>query len=120
MFWGARLGCTTLTANRTGIKATVKEIDLRQRVVVFGDGEAVDVRENAADAMDNTRGGVQSLTTSTGISGATIWIINPGSLAGGMRSSSDSASDIWHSRFSPPVLRMESIIASTTYNAISE
>ncbi|ESK95966.1 hypothetical protein Moror_7478 [Moniliophthora roreri MCA 2997] len=96
MLWGARLGWTTLTANRTSVKAIVKEINLRQRVVVFGDGEVVDVRESV-DAVDDTRDSVESLTTPTGISKAAIWIIDPRSLAEGMRSDSDSAPDIWRS-----------------------
>ncbi|KAK7037794.1 hypothetical protein VNI00_010755 [Paramarasmius palmivorus] len=96
MLWGARLGWTTLTANRTSVKAIVKEINSRQRVVVFGDGEVVDVREKSD--TDELREALQSISVAdTASATAAIWIIDPRSLAEGMRSDSEEAPEIWRS-----------------------
>lgn len=61
LLWGAQLGWTTLTANRTSIKAIVREMTTR--------------RANVVGASDAT---VQGDT-------AAIWVVDPRSLAEGLR-----------------------------------
>ncbi|KAJ3852605.1 hypothetical protein EV368DRAFT_40632 [Lentinula lateritia] len=65
--WGSALGWTTLTANRTSVKAVVKEINARARVEMF------EMFMGASTTLD---------------SAAAIWIIDPRSLAEGMRADS--------------------------------
>ncbi|KAJ3863205.1 hypothetical protein EV359DRAFT_43555 [Lentinula novae-zelandiae] len=65
--WGSALGWTTLTANRTSVKAIVKEINARARVEMFEMFMGASTTPNAA---------------------AAIWIIDPRSLAEGMRADS--------------------------------
>ncbi|KAF9256023.1 hypothetical protein L218DRAFT_937072 [Marasmius fiardii PR-910] len=100
MLWGARLGWSTLTANRTSVKAIVKEMNSRSRAIVFGDGE---VLHGEADNLFNTspgrpNGALEYPDGSDPIRlKAAIWIIDPRSLAEGMRSDTESAPDIWRS-----------------------
>ncbi|KAJ8083187.1 hypothetical protein PM082_009056 [Marasmius tenuissimus] len=93
MLWGARLGWSTLTANRTSVKAIVKEMNSRSRAVVFGDGEVLNA------VQDSPFGGNpgQLNGDASHHSKAAIWIIDPRSLAEGMRSDTDAAPDIWQS-----------------------
>ncbi|KAH7881658.1 uncharacterized protein C8R40DRAFT_1031760 [Lentinula edodes] len=65
--WGSALGWTTLTANRTSVKAIVKEINARARVEMFEMFMGASTTPNAA---------------------AAIWIVDPRSLAEGMRADS--------------------------------
>ncbi|KAK0219684.1 hypothetical protein EDD85DRAFT_960873 [Armillaria nabsnona] len=66
MLWGARLGWTTLTANRTSVRAILKEIEVRRKAA-----ESDAVQEELVEGAD-----------------AAIWIVDPRSLAEGMRSDS--------------------------------
>ncbi|KAK0447048.1 hypothetical protein EV421DRAFT_1706798 [Armillaria borealis] len=69
MLWGARLGWTTLTANRTSVRAILKEMEVRRTVAAAAaEGDAVEESVESADAA--------------------IWIVDPRSLAEGMRSDS--------------------------------
>ncbi|SJL10638.1 uncharacterized protein ARMOST_14029 [Armillaria ostoyae] len=69
MLWGARLGWTTLTANRTSVRAILKEMEVRRTVAAAAaEGGAVEELVESADAA--------------------IWIVDPRSLAEGMRSDS--------------------------------
>ncbi|KAJ3930724.1 MAG: hypothetical protein NXY57DRAFT_1039777 [Lentinula lateritia] len=102
--WGSALGWTTLTANRTSVKAIVKEINARARVEMFEMFMGASTTPNAA-VMSAENGGVLSVNTGPSpsssspshgaelVSGpnhlkAAIWIIDPRSLAEGMRADS--------------------------------
>lgn len=126
--WGSQLGWTTLTANRTSVKAIVKEINARARVEMFEDafamngplGGAVGV-DDVSSASSSSSPGSGVLQTSTSAAAqdsdagvesdmkvggdvgsttrnsapnlkAAIWIIDPRSLAEGMRA--DSVDDL--------------------------
>jgi hypothetical protein len=62
MLWGAALGWTTLTTNRSSVKTLIKEM------------------------KRSTGGGVLTYESPSGESKGSIWIVNPRSLAEGMRS----------------------------------
>lgn len=64
MLCGAARGWTTLTANRASVKVMLREVKTR--------GFGVDVRSRGADAVDHAA--------------AALWVIDPRSLAEGMRS----------------------------------
>lgn len=66
MLWGARLGWTTLTANRTSVRAILKEMEVRRKAA-----ESRTVQEESTERAD-----------------AALWIVDPRSLAEGMRSDS--------------------------------
>ncbi|KAK0224063.1 hypothetical protein IW262DRAFT_871822 [Armillaria fumosa] len=66
MLWGARLGWTTLTANRTSVRAVLKEMEVRRKAAESGA-----VQEESVEGAD-----------------AALWIVDPRSLAEGMRSDS--------------------------------
>ncbi|KAK0484532.1 hypothetical protein IW261DRAFT_1667877 [Armillaria novae-zelandiae] len=66
MLWGARLGWTTLTANRTSVRAILKEMEVRRKAA-----ESSPVQEEPVESAD-----------------AALWIVDPRSLAEGMRSDS--------------------------------
>lgn len=63
MLWGARLGWTTLTANRTSVRAILKEMEVRRNAT-----EGDSVQEESVESAD-----------------AALWIVDPRSLAEGMR-----------------------------------
>jgi hypothetical protein len=63
--WGAELGWTTLTANKTSIKAILREMKLASRLDGIGGIAETEINE------DNK---------------AALWIIDPRSLAEGMSS----------------------------------
>ncbi|KAJ3723754.1 hypothetical protein C8R42DRAFT_578377 [Lentinula raphanica] len=67
--WGSALGWTTLTANRTSVKAIVKEINARAKVEISSEEE-----KGSAESSNSLK--------------AAIWIIDPRSLAEGMRTES--------------------------------
>lgn len=73
MLWGATLGWTTLTANRTSVKAILREMAGRERNNARGA-----VLSGEAPQSDEVLVGH---TTST----AAIWLVDPRSLAEGMR-----------------------------------
>ncbi|KAJ3904627.1 hypothetical protein F5879DRAFT_954119 [Lentinula edodes] len=102
--WGSALGWTTLTANRTSVKAIVKEINARARVEMFEMFMGASTTPNAA-VMSAENGGVLSVNTGPSPSSsstchgaelvpgpnqlkAAIWIVDPRSLAEGMRADS--------------------------------
>ncbi|KAK0205490.1 hypothetical protein DFS33DRAFT_1258434 [Desarmillaria ectypa] len=70
MLWGARLGWTTLTANRTSVRAILKETEVRRKAAAAA-AESGPVEEESVESAD-----------------AAIWIVDPRSLAEGMRSDS--------------------------------
>lgn len=77
MLWGAELGWTTLTANKTSVKAILREMRAaRIAGRLDGGGSAV------AGGVGSTRGGGSGGETKR----AAIWIVDPRSLAEGMRS----------------------------------
>ncbi|KAG7095912.1 hypothetical protein E1B28_006597 [Marasmius oreades] len=103
MLLGARLGWTTLTANRTSVKAIVKEMNSRSRAIVFGDGEVLNGEQDDLfnlhsggpnDDQGQHKAGSEDIDCSIK-SKAAIWIIDPRSLAEGMRSDTETAPDIW-------------------------
>jgi hypothetical protein len=74
LLWGAELGWTTLTANKSGVKAILRELKAaRMSGKVTYEPEAVGMYER--DVCEK----------------AAIWIVDPRSLAEGMRSDNDSA-----------------------------
>ncbi|KAJ3980450.1 hypothetical protein F5890DRAFT_696042 [Lentinula detonsa] len=99
--WGAALGWTTLTANRTSVKAIVKEMNARARIIMF---ERY-VGTSATSDLAGVPVGNSGLSTTVSINSpdkqllteevevgersdplkAAIWIIDPRSLAEGMR-----------------------------------
>ncbi|KAF9060266.1 hypothetical protein BDP27DRAFT_1339931, partial [Rhodocollybia butyracea] len=97
--WGSALGWTTLTANRTSVKAIVKEINARARVEMFEMYVAAseskpltDGPSSVSDVKDACGGlkveGVSNNDTNSSQSKAAIWVIDPRSLAEGMRADS--------------------------------
>ncbi|KAJ3991635.1 hypothetical protein F5050DRAFT_1898468 [Lentinula boryana] len=102
--WGAALGWTTLTANRTSVKAIVKEINARARIEMFeryvGTSATSDLaRVPVGNSGLSTTASINSpdkplLTEEVGAGNrsdplkAAIWIIDPRSLAEGMRADS--------------------------------
>lgn len=70
LLWGARLGWTTLTANRTSVRAILKETEGRRKAAAAA-AEGGVVEEESVESVD-----------------AAIWIVDPRSLAEGMRSDS--------------------------------
>jgi hypothetical protein len=72
MLWGAQLGWTTLTANKTSVKALLREIKTARVAGRLAEDPAV--QENKGERREN----------------AAIWIVDPRSLAEGVRSSSFS------------------------------
>ncbi|KAL0569827.1 hypothetical protein V5O48_012136 [Marasmius crinis-equi] len=93
MLSGARLGWTTLTANRTSVKAIVREMAGRERVVVFGDGEVLGGAGGGGWVGDE--GQREEDEDEDGKANAAIWIIDPRSLAEGMRSDSEGVPEVW-------------------------
>ncbi|KAE9404314.1 hypothetical protein BT96DRAFT_935693 [Gymnopus androsaceus JB14] len=99
--WGSRLGWTTLTANRTSVKAIVKEINARAKVEMFEDAFGVGVNgivngvSSSSSAMTPTptAGDVSVSDEATANLRAAIWIIDPRSLAEGMRADSVDVDD---------------------------
>ncbi len=69
LLWGAKRGWTTITANRTSVRAVVKEVGRGTLGGLGGSLDTAGVRQ-AADAEER----------------AAIWIVDPRSLAEGMRS----------------------------------
>lgn len=67
MLWGAKLGCTTLTANRTSVKAMLREMNARRAKSVHSSEHS----DLAGESETRT---------------AAIWLVDPRSLAEGMRS----------------------------------
>ncbi|KAF9071438.1 hypothetical protein BDP27DRAFT_1419014 [Rhodocollybia butyracea] len=97
--WGSALGWTTLTANRTSVKAIVKEINARARVEMFEmyvaasePKPSADGPSSVSDVKDACGGlkveGVSNNDTNSSQSKAAIWVIDPRSLAEGMRADS--------------------------------
>jgi len=70
MLWGAIRGWTTLTANRTSVKAILKEMKAVKRGVSWD--HAID--EGGKDMTDEEQSAV-----------AALWVVDPRSLAEGMR-----------------------------------
>ncbi|KAJ2919750.1 hypothetical protein MD484_g752, partial [Candolleomyces efflorescens] len=75
MLWGAELGWTTLTANRTSVKAILKEMDIAR---LIGKLDGLDI---GADAVDETASAGDSDRVDPGVQEAAIWIVDPRSLA---------------------------------------
>ncbi|KAF5371256.1 hypothetical protein D9758_004239 [Tetrapyrgos nigripes] len=110
--WGARLGWTTLTANRTSVKAIVKEVGARRRFLealqidggtVTGTSVEDGAGAGAAEKRDDNYSNLGLLGTGGEGQGrsrdpsharqnqmAAIWIVDPRSLAEGMRADLDS------------------------------
>ncbi|KAJ3767079.1 hypothetical protein FB446DRAFT_352663 [Lentinula raphanica] len=113
--WGSALGWTTLTANRTSVKAIVKEINARAKVEMFeaftstngsvatagSNEESPHVSNGQADASVSVAASLKSSdhgassseeqkgsAESSNSLKAAIWIIDPRSLAEGMRTES--------------------------------
>ncbi|KAJ2930649.1 hypothetical protein H1R20_g6449, partial [Candolleomyces eurysporus] len=78
MLWGAELGWTTLTANRTSVKAILKEMNIAK---LIGKLDGLDI----GDAVEETEvAGAAKASSSSGDPGAqeaAIWIVDPRSLA---------------------------------------
>jgi len=74
--WGSTLGWTTLTANRSSIKAIVREV--RKRIPSRDDGPAVGV--NGEDLNGGAKVAAADLSDVT----MAVWIMSPRSLAEGM------------------------------------
>jgi hypothetical protein len=74
MLWGAELGWTTLTANKTSVKAILREIKAAKIAGRLGEDSSVDTALGEAEAgiAEDSR--------------AAIWIVDPRSLAEEMRS----------------------------------
>lgn len=70
MLWGAELGWTTLTANKTSVKAILREM----KAAKVAGRLAVDTPSTNESEVDQT---------------AAIWIVDPRSLAEGMRAESE-------------------------------
>lgn len=73
LLWGAAKGWTTMTANRASVKAILREVKARGRVASAG----LDASSGQAPSEDDSAGGVEK---------AAIWVVDPRSLAEGMRS----------------------------------
>ncbi|KAL0946125.1 hypothetical protein HGRIS_012390 [Hohenbuehelia grisea] len=106
MLWGAELGWTTLTANKTSVKAILKEMKAAKTRGdldgVIAAGAAIDTRqdiERAAGADLGVADGSKAaiwVVSSEDIAGdrelvlarerAAVWVVDPRSLAEGMRS----------------------------------
>ena len=72
MLWGAELGWTTLTANRTSVRAILKEIRVAR---VLGKLEGFDLNSREEEQAENA--GRKEQTTQV----AAVWIVDPRSLA---------------------------------------
>ena len=77
MHWGAYLGWTTLTANRTSVKAILREMKTAR---VSGRLAGVDLH------LEQPRGSGGDDVGSAGL--AAFWVVDPRSLAEGMSSQS--------------------------------
>ncbi|KAJ4485228.1 hypothetical protein J3R30DRAFT_3437968 [Lentinula aciculospora] len=114
--WGSFLGWTTLTANRTSVKAIVKEINARARVEMFemyvgasatdsallmppisvssrgerdiGDKAAGETSTTIIPFTSEVLAGSEKVIAQPNHSKAAIWVIDPRSLAEGMRADS--------------------------------
>ena len=78
LLWGAAKGWTTMTANRASVKAILREVKARGRAAATG----LDAPSGQAPGEDDSAGGVEK---------AAIWVVDPRSLAEGMRSDLPSA-----------------------------
>lgn len=75
MHWGAYLGWTTLTANRTSVKAILREMKTAR---VSGRLAGVDIHLEEPSGRDGD--GIEGTTA------AAFWVVDPRSLAEGMSS----------------------------------
>ena len=73
LLWGAATGWTTMTANRASVKAILREVKARGQAA----GAGLDAPSGEAPVEDDSAGGVEK---------AAIWVVDPRSLAEGMRS----------------------------------
>ncbi|KAF9530536.1 hypothetical protein CPB83DRAFT_850497 [Crepidotus variabilis] len=80
MQWGAELGWTTLTANRTSVKAILKEMKAAR---VSGRLAGVVTSSSGSDDQLNSEAGTETAKVDDI---AAIWIVDPRSLAEGMSS----------------------------------
>ncbi|KAF6748027.1 hypothetical protein DFP72DRAFT_583486 [Ephemerocybe angulata] len=74
MLWGAELGWTTLTANRTSVRAILKEMRIARAAGKTGGGEK-DGRDETGEEGEGGRSGRE------GGRSAALWIVDPRSLA---------------------------------------
>lgn len=72
LLWGAAKGYTTMTANRASVKAILREVKARGRAAGVG--------------LNAPSGEAPDYDDSTGVEKAAIWVVDPRSLAEGMRS----------------------------------
>ncbi|KAG5639725.1 hypothetical protein H0H81_000005 [Sphagnurus paluster] len=81
LLWGAELGWTTLTANRTSVRAILREVKIARvqgRLQSVGDGVDGDGADDLGEEGEGRGENVESQTA------AAIWIVDPRSLAEGM------------------------------------
>lgn len=82
MLWGAAQGWTTLTANKSSVKAILRDIRTVEGGYGWGHGRDEHEQVEGANAKDHGEGGDGAGAV---VEKAAIWVVDPRSLAEGMR-----------------------------------